>query len=328
MALYGDLTYDSRVQRGGTHAGRAGYVDDDLVCLRERTRPRSHSRRRAASSSATVGRPSVPWRRIRSWRAANWPRRGPAAGGSPGCCSYVRGLRDWGRLAVGGLSPRGRLACARSHRPRGHRARDRAPASRWSTTRTICSRRREPPGSAACRRLLAPAGVRTPARCARLAGRHGQRARSPTFCGTLGRSRGSSSSTTARSAGTPPARAITPLPRALGWTRPKEPIVLYHGGLSATRGRETDARPSQPASRTPLWFSWATATSSDAEFLGRPTSPLAAARARAGPVPPDGAPRVGRDRGRRRDANPGRHRATTGSRPRTSCSNAWPQGRP
>jgi hypothetical protein len=98
MALYGDLTYDSRVQKEARALASAGY-DVTIVCLAARDRPPDLP----ANVEIVVKRPTKasiipgstnPFFSLEGGHGTGF--RGRVAW----LRSYVRGLRAWGRLAV------------------------------------------------------------------------------------------------------------------------------------------------------------------------------------------------------------------------------------
>jgi glycosyltransferase involved in cell wall biosynthesis len=98
MALYGDLTYDSRVQREARTLAKAGY-DVTIVCLAAKTQPSNlpeniHVVVKQPPQDAIIPGSANPF------FASQGSRIGAVRTRFMWFFTYVRGLRAWGRLAV------------------------------------------------------------------------------------------------------------------------------------------------------------------------------------------------------------------------------------
>ncbi len=103
MALFGNLTFDSRVRREARALAEAGY-DVTIVCLADAGRPSDlpaavSVRVQPAPPSAVIPGSANPFFKARSSRLGALRARGRWLSG------YVRGLRAWGRLAVRAAGP-------------------------------------------------------------------------------------------------------------------------------------------------------------------------------------------------------------------------------
>jgi len=232
MALYGDLTYDSRVQKEARSLAAAGYIVT-LVCL--------------ASDPGLVALPEgcrvlVLRPRTAVVPGASNPFLGAGSRGRSGLLqrvawlrAYVRGLREWGRLAVEAASPVDiwhahdltGLAAVLPHLDAGARVvydshelfLEQGTAARLPSPVRRLLRRYE-------RRLVSrtSAVITVNDEIADVLARRYR----PTRLGVV-------HNCPAR--WTPPARRSSLIRDALG-IPPNEPIVLYHGGLIGGRGVE------------------------------------------------------------------------------------------
>ena len=103
MALYGDLTYDSRVQREARTLAEAGY-DVTVVCLMMGDRPPDFPDNLRVIVRRPPGSPVTPGSANPFFASHGRPVSRvvrPVAW----LLSYVRGLRSWGKLAVAAAGP-------------------------------------------------------------------------------------------------------------------------------------------------------------------------------------------------------------------------------